>query len=131
MTIIATVARAVLAIEQKVQGLVAVHARATCHRNFDKAIQLDTEALADAEDCTLSLEQHRAKKAAALHEAYRASLIKLHEGVDASIELVHQRKLQAHAAANQRRAAAGTWLQTEIKADKAAEAARKAAEQLG
>lgn len=130
MSVIATVVKAALALDQKVQGLIGKGAHALASRNFRACSETILQAHRAAEDAILALEQSRAKRAAALHEQYRTSLIRLHEGIDASIELAEGRKEQTLGKADQHRNNAAMWQATSITAQVAAENARKAAEQL-
>lgn len=130
MSMIATVVKAALALDQKVQGLIGKGAHALASRNFQASTDTTTQAHEAHEDAVLALEQSRAKRAAALHEQYRASLIRLHEGIDAGIELAEGRKEQVLGKAKQLRNNAVVWQATSIAAQVAAENARKAAEQL-
>lgn len=130
MSMIATVVKAALALDQKVQGLVGKGAHALASRNFKASVETTDAAQSAAEEAILGLERSRAKRAAALHEQFKASLIRLHEGVDASIELVEGRKQQVLGKAKQYVETAAMWQATSINAQVASENARKAAEQL-
>lgn len=131
MSIIATVVKGALALDQKVQGLIGKGAHALASRSFTASETVEALAIVQTEDAILKLERTRAQRAAALHEQFKRSLIQLHEGVDAQIELVEGRKYQWLAKAKQHKQNAVAWQGTSINAQVAAENARKAAQQLG
>lgn len=130
MSMIAIVVKAALALDQQVQSLIGKGAHALASRNFQAGEEAEALALVDAEDSILKLERQRAARAAALHAQFKASLINLHAGVDASIELAEGRKVQALGKAKQHRQNAALWQATSINAQVAGENARKAAEVL-
>lgn len=130
MSVIATVVKAALALDQKVQGIVSKGAHALASRNFQAGETVEALALVQTEDAILKLERDRAKRSAALHAQFKASLIQLHAGVDAAIELAEGRKVQWLGKAAQHKQNAAQWQATSISAQVAAENARKAAEQL-
>lgn len=130
MSTIATIVKAALALEQKIQGLIGTGAHALASRSFDHATRVEHLAVLQAVDDSLAAERLRAKRAADLHAAFKAQLSKLHSSVDQELDLIDGRKQQELARAAQYRDNAGTWQGTAIQAQVAAEAARKAAEQL-
>lgn len=130
MSIIATVVKAALALEQKVQGVIGKGAHELASRSFNHASRVEHLAVLQAVDDALAAERLRAKRAADLHAAFKAQLIKLHNSVDQELDLIDGRKQQELARAAQCRDNAGSWQGTAIQAQVAAENARKAAEQL-
>ncbi len=130
MSIIAKVVKGALALDQKVQVVVRKGAHALASAAFKRAQGTEDNALAYAESKMLQLERLRASKADMLYRQHKVAMTQLHEGIDAELELVDGRKQQQLGKAAQERAGAVAWHNTAIRADVAAEAARKAAEQL-
>jgi hypothetical protein len=131
MSIIATVVKAALVLDQKVQAGVHKFAHAVASDYFQRAVDTENNAVLDAENKQLQLERLRASKAALLIKQHKAAMTRLHEGIDNELELVDGRKSQMLSKAKQERSSAVAWQSTAIRSDVAAEAARKAAEQLG
>lgn len=130
MSIIATVVKGALALEQQVQACVRTGAHQLATQYFGRAVETENHAIAEAEDKQLKLERLRASKADLLIRQHKQAMIRLHEGIDNELELVDGRKSQLLSKAKQERSTAASWQSTAIRADVAAEAARKAAEQL-
>lgn len=131
MSIIATVVKAALAVDQKVQGGVSKVAHLFATRNFDEAGKVESLAIVKAGDTAIKLERVRAQRAADLIAAHKKAMIRLHEGIDAELDLVDGRKAQEMGRARQYRNNAAVWQGASIKAQLSAEAARRAAAQLG
>lgn len=130
MSIIAKVVKAALAVDQKVQCVVRNGAQFLATRSFEEAGKVEAQALALAEESSINLERVRAKRASELIAKHKAAMIRLHEGIDAEQDLVDGRKVQELGRAAQHWNNAALWQDTSIKAQLAAEAARRAAEQL-
>lgn len=131
MSMIAIVVKAALSLDQKVQGLKAKGAHALASRNFTAGETVEALALVQTEDAILKLERARSARAMALIKQHKQALIELHEGVDAEIELAEGRKTQWLGKAKQHKQTSVAWQGTSIKAQVAAENARKAAAVLG
>jgi hypothetical protein len=130
MSIIATVVKGALVLDQKVQAGVHKLAHSVASAYFKRSQTTEESAIENAETQSLRLESRRVDALAALHAKHKQELIRLHEGFDNELDLVDGRKLQLLGLASQQRAAAVHWQGTAICADLAAEAARKASEQL-
>jgi methyl coenzyme M reductase beta subunit len=131
MSIISTVVKGALSLDQKVQGVVHKVAHSVATAYFKRSQTTEENALENAENQSLALERRRAQAAADLLAAQKKALIRLHEGFDNELDLVDGRKTMMLGQAAQQRAAAVDWQSTAICADLAAENARKAAGQLG
>lgn len=131
MSVISTIVKSALALDQKVQAGVHTVAHKLASLNFKQAQITEEDAISDAENKALQLERLRASKAAALVQQHKQALKRMHESVDNELELVDGRKAQALGKATQYRAVAAYWQSTAIRSDLAAEAARKATAQLG
>lgn len=131
MSVIASVVQAALGLEQKVQTGVSAVARHFASSNFNKALQADEQALLDAENSSIQVEQYRAKRAVDLHAQFKAALVKLHTGADAELDLIEGRKTQALAVGHQLRSCAAMWQGVSINAESSKESARRAVAQLG
>lgn len=130
MSIIATVVKAALVVDQRVQAVVhkIAHDRASWY--FKTSQDTVDDAAVQTEYAQLQVERNRAAGAALLIRRHKEAMIRLHEDADNKLDLIDGRKQQLLGKASQQRAAAAGWQSTAIKADMAAEAARKAAEQL-
>ena len=131
MSIISTVVKGALALDQKVQAGVHKVAHAVATSYFKRSQNTENNALEDSEKASLRVERDRALAAARMIRRHKAELTQLHASADNTLELIDGRKAQMLAKAAQERAAAAVWQGTAIASDVAAEAARKAAEQLG
>lgn len=131
MSIIATAAKLALSLEQKVQVFAGKVTHEAASRQFNKAGEVEARSIVETEQSQLKLERRRAQVAANMIAAHKAALIRMHSAFDEELELVDGRKVQAMSKANQHRHDAGQYQALSIKAQTAAEAARKAAEQLG
>lgn len=130
MSIIATVVKGALALDQQVQAGIHKLAHAVASAYFKRSQATEEHAIENAEKQSLALERRRAEAAAAMLAAHKKALIRLHEGFDNELDLVDGRKILMLGQAAQQRAAAVDWQSTAICADLAAENARKAAAQL-
>lgn len=131
MSIIAAVVKGALALDQQVQALVhkVAHGRASSY--FQQSVTTEEQAIEAAEQGALRVERERAASAALMITRHLQALKRLHQDADNRLDLVDGRKQQVLGKAAQQRQAAVAWQGTAIRADLAAEAARKAAEQLG
>lgn len=131
MSIIASVVKAALSLDQRVQGLVSKGATALASRNFGAGEKAEALALVNAEDTILKLERIRAKCAIDLIEAHKRAMINLHSTVDARIEMADARKVQDLRKAQQYKQSAALCQSISINAQVAAENALRAIAQLG
>lgn len=130
MSIIAKVVKGALALDQKWQALVHTVAHSRASDYFQYSQDTEDKALAAAEYSSLQVERRRSAGAALLIKRHKEAMIRLHEDADNALDLIDGRKSQQLSKAAQQRAHAADYQSTAIRADVAAEAARKAAEQL-
>lgn len=130
MSIIATVVKGALVLDQKVQAVVHKLAHSMASDYFKWSQNTENKAIEEAEAAMLRVERDRAAGAALLIKRHKESMIRLHASADGTLELIDGRKAQMLAKAAQQRQTATACQGTAIRADLAGEAARKAAEQL-
>lgn len=130
MSIISTVVKAALSLEQSVQGAISKGAHLMESRNFNAGETAEQLALVRTEDTILNLERLRAKRATDLIQAHKRAMNRLHDEIDSEIELAQGYKLVLLGKARQHKQNAVLWQASSINAQVTAENARKAAAQL-
>ena len=130
MSIITSVVKSALVLEQRVQAVISKYSHTTAGRVYDKAGKVETTAESEAKANALALERLRAKRAASMIARHKLELTNLHENIDAQIDLNDGRRLQELAHATQLRFTAGEWERRALDAKGVAEKARQAGDRL-
>lgn len=130
MSIITSVVKSALVLEQRVQAVISKYSHNTAGRMYNKAGTVEALANVEAHDTSVSLERLRAKRAASMIARHKLELTNLHENIDAQIDLNDGRRLQELAHATQLRFTAGEWERRALDAKGVAEKARQAGDRL-